>query len=89
MKETIFFWWSQIPYLPLLGLHPGVRPPMVRRTDVACKSSAQCIFDMLLENISPNNSSVYAVALVTKRKSCITEIKVQMGLKCTQLTYET
>lgn len=89
MNGTILFWWSEIPYLPLFGLHSSVMPPMVYRTDVACKSSAQCIFGMLPENISLNNSSVYAVAWITKGKSCITELKVWRGLKCTQLMYET
>lgn len=37
----------------------NVMPPIVYRTDVACKSPAQCIFGMLPENISLNNSSVY------------------------------
>lgn len=88
MKGTIFLWWSEIPYLPLFGLHASVTPPMIYRTAVAYKSSAQCIFGTLPENISPNNSSVYTVAWITKRKSCVTEIKVQGDLKCTQLRYE-
>lgn len=89
MKGTIFFWWSEIPYLPLFGLHSSVMPPTVYWADVARKSSAQCIFGMLLENISLNNSTAYAIAWITKGKSCIIEIKVQKVLKCTQLMYET
>lgn len=82
MKETILFWWSEIPYLPLFGLHSSVMPPVVSGTDVACKLSEFLVCCWKIFTLI----SLQCMPLHGSQKSCITETKVQGGLKCTQLT---
>lgn len=90
MKGTIFFWWSEIPYLPLLGFCSTVMSLWYMRLTLHASRMlgvflvhCQKIFPLIILQCMALHGSQKEKAALLK------EIKVWRGLECTQLMYQT